>query len=372
MQSALADRNFTSKRIVPFRKADYWYSSTWGISSLWVRDLLHRGDSSLTPLDYAAAFRLPHTFQLARETQAPDEHQFRRAMTILIREHHWDLVHDLWAHGDYDINIFCDIMGNTAVCELVAYSEQWPSQSIEELRRSFLHHPSTSLYCPRHESLIGCAICHLDTPCGCRYHNDPCNRGFENTIAIILERICRDTTSKPGQSARFAVYPPPDSPRSHPPDILNIIAIFLQRADIDLDAHITQMMPPEILLSLLAVSWYNASWYLLHRSFRGLLRPYARRPDIQNIRTQVPEADCQPPILVPTTTAVGITDGAARHNTSEYVEGIPSGEALDDCVIVDTSLIVGGRMTRRVMAVLLVGTILICLWMFSCTCRGHI
>ncbi|KAF8904177.1 hypothetical protein CPB85DRAFT_1438031 [Mucidula mucida] len=104
---------------------------------------------------------------------------------------------------------------------------------------------------------------------------------------MILERLSRDATSNPYPPARFPVYPLPGAPRSRPPKILDVTAVFLQREDIDLDAHITHMVPPELLLALLMLSQepviFLQNPFLPQKKFTEILRPYARRlVDVSN------------------------------------------------------------------------------------------
>ncbi|KAF9014760.1 hypothetical protein BDZ89DRAFT_1142046 [Hymenopellis radicata] len=270
VQSALADTNFNESGaavgvyVVGDRTGKTWIGARdW---PEWLRTLVSKRDSDINSLDYAALFGLRSTFRLAREKNV-DEHHFRRAMKILVTCHHWGLVHEVWACGRYDMNAYCEKIGATAICELLSSIEI--HNCPEELRREFLLHPGTSLCCPRHDGLLGCAMASLDAW-------EPAKDRRLANIAIILERLYHDAMDGPSQPGRISVYPPPSRTRSHPPDIFDVIAVFLQRADIDLDAHITEMVPSEILLALLVLPWQDLWCY---ESTKDLLRPYsARRP----------------------------------------------------------------------------------------------
>ncbi|KAF9019396.1 hypothetical protein BDZ89DRAFT_1073056 [Hymenopellis radicata] len=342
VQSALANTNFNEGWEMA---VDTYYmahdSRSLGLGLIrpwdwpeWLKTLVSKRDSDINSLDYAALFGLRGTFRLARETKALDEHVFQRAMEILVTCHHWDLVHEVWARGEYDINAYCEKIGSTAICELLSTADSF--RFPKELNHAFIQHPSTSLRCPRHDGLLGCAIAGWIPWDGDRRPAD---------TAMILKRLYHDTKDGPSQPGRISVYPPPGCRRSHLPDILDVIAVFLQRADIDLDADITQMVPPEMLLALLMLPWDPDGFYI-NEEAKDVLRPYARRPvDVPadtSTSNHVPDADALTDHVVPDTArAVEATDTCATTEpgrADSTPAHVPSSEVLlDDRVVPDTA-----------------------------------
>ncbi|KAF9032172.1 hypothetical protein BDZ89DRAFT_598028 [Hymenopellis radicata] len=371
VQSALANLTNVDER---WAARDYWRGdpgvilrcAEWFIDSgwpEWLTTLVGKYDNDMNSLDYAALFGFCSTFRLARD-RIVDEHHFRRAMEILAICHHWDLVHEIWARGEYDLNASWGGHDSTVLCRLM--SDVDPRCRVD-IRQSVLQHPGTTLRCPRHDGLLGCVLHHLD-----KHWRDvhwtiveQFNRAVEN-ITMILERLYRDAKDGPSQSGRISVYPPPSRTRSRPADIFDVIAVFLQRADIDLDADITQMASPEILLALLMIPWHYEAVYIDVEEVKHLLRPYARRPvDVPDTSTSnhVPDADALADHVVPDTaqaveamdtcptTGPGPADSTPAH--------VPSGEVLDDHVVPDAARALEAvGMYRMTVVLLLVGAVI--------------